>query len=101
MNALNSNQDVLGRFVKGNKAAVGRNPSARTLKRQKSLDAIILSTRVEDVLAIWAATLTEAKAGEPWAIKFVLEFLFGNAIERENAERLDDLQSLICQSEAA
>lgn len=102
----NSNQDALGRFVKGNKAAVGRSPSARAIRRRKFQDIVIFGTREEDVAEIWAAVIVAAKDGEEWAVKLFFERTTGNAVERENAERLDELQSLmgsntLCQSEAA
>jgi hypothetical protein len=103
------NQDARGRFVKGNKAAVGR-ATPRQKKRQKFHD-VIDATSPKAFMAVWAGVLAAATGDdpEPWAVRLVMELLVGNRIERENAVRLEAIEAAMgfadpdtpCQSDAA
>ena len=102
------NQDVRGRFVKGNKAAVGR-ATPRQKKRGKFHD-VIDATSTTAFMEVWAGVLASATGEdpEPWAVRLVIELLVGNRIERENAERLEAIETAVgltepevpCQSNA-
>lgn len=69
-----------GYFLPGNKAGVGhKNPLAAT--RTKRLSQLQEWTSDEDMRAIWAALLRDAKDGDKEAVKIVLDRVLGKAVQ--------------------
>ena len=67
-------RDACGRFVKGNRGGPG-NPHAKAAGAWRSaLTRVVLPSDVEAVLAV---LVKRAKAGEPWAVRELLDRCLG------------------------
>lgn len=64
-----------GKFAKGNK--LGGNPVASA--RNKWVQEWRKAATVDDLLAVWAKVVDQAKAGEPWACQEVLNRMLGKS----------------------
>ncbi len=66
-----------GRFLPGVPGGPGRNPLA---EKRKSFQKLITEcTSDEDLREVWATLFKQAKEGQPWAIKEVLDRCLGKA----------------------
>ncbi len=69
-----------GRFLPGNQAAVGRgNPHADRVHAWRS--AMVATVTEDDLRAVIAKLVERALAGEPWAIKEVLDRCLGKSVQ--------------------
>lgn len=88
------NKDANGRFVKGNKAAVGRR--AKHAEHVGKLRAAMLAAMTpESVLRIMATLETEAENGNLVAIKEYLDRAVGKPLPLDVVERLEQLETLL------
>ena len=89
-NGNQTNQGEGGRFVKGNKAAIGRR-TPRHLQTQRFRD-IIAATAAESFVEVWATVIASAAGddAEPWAVKLFFYLTVGNRIDIETAGESTD-----------
>ncbi len=94
-NGGQDNQGKGGRFVKGNKAAIGRR-TPRHLQTQRFRD-IIACTPAESFAEVWAAVIASARGDdpEPWAVKLFFDLTVGNRIAIEQADEITELRSVV------
>lgn len=78
-----------GRFAAGNSGGPG-NPHARAVGQLRA--AMMASITPQDVSAVVAALVAQAKAGEPWAVRELLDRVLGKPEAIDLLERLDDLE---------
>ena len=83
-NGGNGDRDAHGRFARGNSGGPG-NPHIKTVAAWRSALARVVSPA--DIEAVLRKLLERAKAGEPWAIKELLDRCLGKP--RAEAERPD------------
>ncbi len=81
-----------GRFAPGNKGGPG-NPHAKSVGRLRS--AMLESVSETDVRAVMGKLTEAAKRGEPWAVKELLNRLFGPPIPFDQLERLDEIEHMV------
>ena len=94
-NGNQTNQGEGGRFVKGNKAAIGRR-TPRHLQTQRFRD-IIAATAAESFVEVWATVIASATGDdpEPWAVKLFFDLTVGNRIAIEQADEITELRSVV------
>ena len=78
-------RDARGRFTKGNSGGPG-NPHVKSVAAWRSALARVISPA--DIEAVLRKLLERAKAGEPWAVRELLDRCLGKA--RPDAGRPDD-----------
>ena len=85
----------VGRFVQGNKAAIGRR-TPRHLQTQRFRD-IIACTPAESFAEVWAAVMAAATGDdpEPWAVRLFFDLTVGNRIAIEQADEITELRSVV------
>lgn len=79
-----------GTFSRGNRAGRG---SSVGRKAAKFRTALFASVKAADFREIAQRLLQEAKSGESWAIKLVLEYLVGPPVPADVLERLENLEA--------
>lgn len=82
--------DARGRFVPGNKVAVG-NPLNRRVGQLRS--ALIRAVTTDDLRAIIRKLIEQAKAGDVIAAREVLDRCLGRPVEADLLERLAELEA--------
>ena len=70
-------RDTRGRFAPGNGGGPG-NPHARSVARFKA--ALVEAVSEEDIREVAAVLITNAKAGERWAVRELLDRLIGRPL---------------------
>jgi hypothetical protein len=88
-------RDGSGRFAPGNKGGPG-NPFARKVGQLRA--ALLETVTIDDMKAVAAKLIEEARAGELPAIKEFLERTLGKPVEADLMERLDALEQLLTQT---
>lgn len=79
-----------GRFTAGNKGGPG-NPYAARVGRWRQLLAESLTD--QEMAAVVDALVKAAKAGQPWAIREVLDRTLGKPVEADLIARLEALEA--------
>lgn len=83
-------RDALGRFLPGNKAALGNSggrPPADAMERLNIVLAIIAD---QDTMQKWAASMRrKLERADPWATEFVFERLLGKVPNRQEIGAMD------------
>lgn len=87
-----------GRFAPGNPGGPGRPPAA-TVHEHRA--AMVAAVSPEDVADIIRALVEQAKAGDIAAARLVLERVFGRVTDTETLERIENLESLLTERDAA
>jgi hypothetical protein len=83
-------RDNRGRFSKGNPGGPG-NPFAASVGRWRA--ALMASITEKDIAAVVKALVKAAKAGEPWAVRELLDRALGRPVEADLLERLEALEA--------
>ncbi len=83
-----------GKFAPGNRIAKGNGFSRKIMKFRAAMFA---SVSRDDIKAIVGQLITQARAGEGWAIKLSLEYLVGNVADLAMEERLALLEQALAQ----
>lgn len=87
-----------GRFTAGNPGGPG-NPYAARVGRWRQLLAESLTDK--EMAAVIAALVKAAKAGEPWAVREVMDRTLGKPVEADLIERLEALEAAAQQTRGA
>jgi len=85
----NGRDIVTGRFVAGNRLAVGNRAPRKTAIFRAALFRAISPSDFREILQ---ALVTAAKRGESWAIRECLKYLVGNPADVELSQRLTILE---------
>jgi hypothetical protein len=83
-----------GRFGKGNPGGPG-NPYAAKVGRWRATLADSVSE--EDMRSVARALVKAAKAGEPWAVRELLDRTLGKPVEADLIERLEALEASLSE----
>lgn len=81
-----------GRFVSGNTLGLG-NPLA--MKAHQFRVRLYTTCSPEDLGEVVAELVRKAKAGEPWAVKLLLDRLLGPPVALDVAQRIERLEVLL------
>jgi hypothetical protein len=79
-----------GKFAPGNKGGPGNPHAARVGQWRKQLAEALTDTEFGGVIR---ALVAAAKAGEPWAVREVLDRTLGKPVEADLIERLEALEA--------
>jgi hypothetical protein len=86
---VDGGRDGRGRFAKGNRVSKG-NVAAR--KAAQCRAKLFSAVTTKDFVDVVKQTVALAKAGQPWAVKLLLEYLLGAPQPWDVLERLENLE---------
>ena len=92
-NGSNGRDDV-GRFATGNAGGPGNPFAAKVAAWRKALHDAVTD---EDMRAIVGALINKAKAGEPWAVREVLDRTLGKSTQADLIERIEALEAALTE----
>lgn len=88
-------RNAQGRFTKGNPGGPGNPHSQRVGQLRSALLAAMTDTQWKRIIK---SLLARAEAGEPWAVKEVLDRIIGKPIEADVFERLEAMEKRLAQA---
>ena len=88
-NGSNGARDAKGRFAKGNPGGPGNPHVTRLRQWREALEAELTPARLR---RIYGKLVEAAEAGEPWAIREVLDRTLGRPAQADVLDRIDALE---------
>jgi hypothetical protein len=88
---VDGGRDAAGRFAKGNRASKGNVAARKAAQCRAKLFSVVT---MKDFTEIVKQTVALAKAGQPWAVKLLLEYLLGQPVQWDLLERIEKLETL-------
>lgn len=83
-------RDARGRFLPGNKAAVGGGGGRPRVERVESLNEVLLLIADEHTMQKWMASMQrKLERADPWATEFLFDRLLGKVPNKQEIGALD------------